>query len=68
MTNYINDYCPFIDDEHEISVFYKEVPILGCIHHQYKKISFECEYGEDNDCPYFQNCRCPIYLSSPDQN
>ena len=68
MFEYVSDYCPIIDDEHEICIIYKDVPIIGNTHCQSKKMGFECEYGEDVECPYFQNSRCPIYLSASDQN
>ncbi len=58
--SYINEYCSFSNQQENITVEFKKVPILGSLKDSYKQTSYECENSEcsmngSSDCPIFQS-------------
>lgn len=58
------DECPYLNEQHSISVNYAEIPIAGQLSNGYKKMDYSC--SEDTDCTFKdQYGRCPVYNTAP---
>lgn len=50
VTSIHTDECPYLNEEHSISVEYAEIPIAGQLSNGYKKTLYSCD--EISNCPY----------------
>lgn len=58
----VSGHCPIQDDEYEIDVVYREIPVLGKAESEYRKMSFYCDYSDEHNCQISNEC--PIYLAA----
>lgn len=60
-------FCPEINENTEIKVYFAEVPILGRINPGYKKTRYVCDYAFTHSCKTAGNSGlgCPLYSECP---
>lgn len=60
---FFNGYCPTQEVEYEVEIIYSHVPIMGNKIIEHKKHKFYCDYADEHDCNFVNNC--PIYEKAP---
>ena len=59
------DYCPYLNEIHSISVKYTEVSISSNVQSQYRKLNYSC--NKDSNCTFKDKFEhCSVYKSAPE--
>lgn len=63
-----SDYCPYLDEHHNIRVEYVEFTVIGNPGKYYKLLGYSCSHSAE--CPYpYQGTggECSVFNSAPEE-